>query len=540
MQRNRTSFLAAGLAAATALLGAAGGLGAQTSGGHHEGEAGLMPLYTEILGEYTWSVSTRSEEAQAYFDQGTRLMYAYTPTDARRSYEAARTIDPQCAMCWWGEAWSIGPYLNGGMRDQDAPAAYAAAQRAVELSERATPVERAMIEALAVRYRPEHPSTGRRGLDSAFVDAMADVYRRFPEHPEVATVYADALMLLEPRRGIWSVEKPSVALIHGVLEGVLEHDLGHPGACHAYVHATETTPKVYAAQACADLLGSSIPGASHINHMPSHTYNRVGRWGDATKSNIVAWQTDLRAGQGEGFAIYPAHNLHMLLFSAAMDGQGAIAIQAARDYSKLAVNDGDSFRALNLLRFGRFDEVLELETPPVNPIPHGFWAFARGHAHLRLGAADSAAIYLALVDSLATHAPPTRTFRVHRPDQLLGIVGHILRGEILREEGRVDAAVAEFGKAIEIEHGLIYDEPEPLPFAAGDWLGALLLEAGRPTEAERVYEAGLVARPNNGWSLVGLEQALRAQGRTAEADAALVRFREAWVRSEVWLPASRY
>jgi tetratricopeptide (TPR) repeat protein len=347
---------------------------------------------------------------------------------------------------------------------------------------------------------------------------MAAVFAREPRNHEVATLYADALMLLEPRRGVWPLAKPSVARIHGVLEGVLARDVTHPGACHLYIHATETTPRVREAQRCADLLGAAIPGASHILHMPSHTYNRVGRWGDATRVNVQAWHSDQRAAVGEGVSIYPSHNLHMLLFSASMDGQGALAIQAARDFAKLVPTDGAGLHALVLVRFGRFDEVLELTRAPAHPIHRGLWAFARGHAHLRLARPDSARAYLALVDSLARHTPATRMFRVHQPARLLGVVGGILRAELLRVEGRAADAVTAFQEAARLEDALVYDEPEPLPFAVRDWLGTLLLEQGKPADAERIFREALERRPHNGWSLVGLEQALRAQNRTADAD----------------------
>jgi tetratricopeptide (TPR) repeat protein len=523
------------LAGLLLLPAAAGAQGA----GHSGAEPGI-PLYGEVLGSHSWPVRTLSQKAQSYFDQGVRLMYAYARADARRSFEAATHADAECAMCWWGLGWSMGPYLNGAMNDADAARAHEAAGRALSLAQDGTPRERALIEALAARYRPTHPSHGRRGLDSAYAAAMADVYERFPDDVEVATLYADALMLLEPRRGVWSLEKPSVARIHAVLERALAFDIGHPGACHAYVHATETTPKVGEAQRCADLLGASIPGASHINHMPSHTYNRVGRWADATRANIQAWHTDLRARHGEGVAIYPAHNLHMLLFSASMDGQGALAAQAARDYTKLVPNDGSSFQALVLVRFGRFDEVLELTRAPAHPVHLGLWSFSRGLAHLRLGSADSAAIYLARVDSLATHTPAERTFRMHEPARLLGIVGNVLRAEQLRAAGRTEAAIQALEDAGRLEAGLTYDEPEPLPFLTRDFLGALLLEAGRPAEAERVYREALETRPHNGWSLFGLAQALRASGDEAAADEARERFRAAWARSEVLLHASRF
>jgi hypothetical protein len=265
-----------------------------------------IAIYKGVLGSFSWPVTTRVPEAQAYFDQGVRLMYSFAPAEARRSFVEARRRDPQCAMCWWGEAWSMGPYLNGPMEDADAPGAHAAATRARALARvRATPLEKALAEAMAVRYLPAHGPAGRKSLDSAFVNAMAAVFAREPRNHEVATLYADALMLLEPRRGVWPLAKPSVARIHGVLEGVLARDVTHPGACHLYIHATETTPRVREAQRCADLLGAAIPGASHILHMPSHTYNRVGRWGDATRVNVQAWHSDQRAAIGEGYPSTP-------------------------------------------------------------------------------------------------------------------------------------------------------------------------------------------------------------------------------------------
>jgi tetratricopeptide (TPR) repeat protein len=536
--RTRISRFALTVAAAASML--SGRLAAQAPPAHQGHQSNAIPLHETILGAHAWPITTTSPKAQAYFNQGLRLMYAYAPAEARRSFEESRRADASCAMCWWGEAWSMGSYLNGAMDDDDAPLAHAAAKRARDLAGTAKPVERDLIAALSSRYTTKHPSTGRRGLDSAYANAMAGVYARHPDDLEVATLYADALMLLEPRRGLWPLSKPSIVRIHQVLEGVLARHIGHPGACHAYVHATETSSKVTDAQKCADLLTASIPGASHINHMPSHTYNRVGRWGDATRVNIIAWHSDQRAERGEGFAIYPAHNLHMLLFAASVDGQGAIAIQAAKDYARLVPDDGASFRALTLVRFGRFDEVLELTKSPVHPVHAGLWAFGRGLAHLRMGKPDSATAYLARVDSLALNTPDSVVFRRHQPARILGIVGNILRGELLRAQGRSDDAVRALQEAVKLEEGLQYDEPEPLPFSARDFLGALLLEAGRTAEAAKVYEAALIARPNNGWSLVGLERSLRLLRRAAEADAAKTRFEQAWARSEVLLTESRF
>lgn len=521
-------------------------LAAQHADGHAAAPAdSAPPLYGEALGSsVSWPVTTASAEAQAYFDQGVKLMYAYARVHARPSFAQARRLDPACAMCWWGEAWSMGAYLNGAMADADAPAAHAAARHARELAARnGTELERALTEALTARYRESHEPAGtRRQLDSAYVRAMEGVYARFPDDLQVATLYADALMLLEPRRGPWLLDKPSIQAIHAVLERGLAANPGHPGVCHAYIHATEMTPRAGEAQACADLLVTAMPGASHLNHMPSHTYNRVGRWADAVESNVLAWASDGRAAQGPGRAvsIYPGHNVHMLLFAASVDGQEARAIQAADDWAGLMQGgDGGSLRSLARVRFGRWNEVLAVTETPSHPVHRGMWAFARGHAHLRTGAADSAAAYLERVDSLAANSP-TSTFRGHPAQRLLGILGGLLRGEMHRAAGRMEEAVAAFEEAIVREDSLAYDEPEPLPFAARDWLGAALLEMGRAADAERVYRAALDDRPHNGWSLFGLEQALRAQGRTAEADEALARFQQAWARSQTPLTSSRF
>ena len=497
-------------------------------------------LRAQSLGTYSWRITTPSTQAQAHFDEGLRLMYGYATTEAVEAFGKARAADPSCAMCWWGEAWSMGPTFNSGMSPQKAPLAHAAAARARELAGRTTPVEQAMIAALVPRYAPTHPPTGRKALDSAFANAMATVHARYPKHDDVAALYADALMLLEPRRGIWPLEKPAVGRIHEVLEQVLVRNIGHPGACHAYIHATETTPKAGNAQRCADLFGAAIPGVSHVNHMPSHTYNRVGRWGDATQSNVVAVDTDRRAVRGAGYSIYPAHNLHMLFFSASVDGQQRAAVQAVNDYAVMLPTEGAGFQATVLARFGRFDEILGLTTAPAHPIGQGMWAFGRGLAHLRRGSRDSATVWIARVDSLAEHTPKTRMFRVHEPSRLIGVLGHILRGEILRDAGRMDEAIAALRAAAALEAGLNYDEPEPLPFLSADFLGAALLDAGRSAEALLVYEAALLARPSNGWSLFGLERALRATGRPGDADVARARFEKAWMRSTVTLSASRF
>ena len=351
---------------------------------------------------------------------------------------------------------------------------------------------------------------------------------------DAATLYAEALFVMEPRRGTRDLNKPSVRRLHQVLEGILARDIRHPGGCHLYIHATESTTEPERAEACAEFIGNSIPGASHINHMPSHTWNEIGRWADAVRANIQAWHSDQKAPIGEGFAIYPQHNLHMLLFAASMDGQGAIATQAGKDYTKLT---GNSFhQALTLLRFGRFDEILALDNRPEDIVTGGLWDFARGYAHLRSGESDFAGVYL---DRVRKGAESTdATFRFHSAAQLLGVADGILEGEILLAAGSLEEAIASFERAVTTEDGMTYDEPEPLPFAARHWLGAALLEANRFADAERVYREELEDHPHNGWSLLGLVAALDAQGEAStEARADL---EASWARADVWIRASRF
>ena len=493
-----------------------------------------IDVFKNGLGSFTRPISSTSKEAQAYFDQGFQMMYAFAKPEAVRSFREAWKRDPHCAICYWGEAWAWGSYLNSPMRDEESPHAYAAVRKALSLKEKATEKERALIEAMAVRYVEKFDAEQRVEQDRAYRDAMARVAARYPDDLEIATLYADALFLLEPRRGTRDVDDPNVKRLHQVLEGVLTRDLHHPGACHLYIHATESTVEPHRAEACAEVLGKAIPGASHINHMPSHTFNEIGRWGDSVRANLEAWHSDLKAEIGEGFAIYPEHNLHMLLYAAAYDGQGAIAMRAGKDYAKLTGNT--FYEVLTQIRFGRFDEVLEVTNRPDGEVPGGLWDFAQGYAHLKQGQADFAQVYLARVKKAAESAKAS--FRMHSAKDLLGIAAGILEGEIQRMAGDLPAAIASFQRAADIQVTLDYDEPEPLPFAAHHWLGAALLEAKRYEEAEAAYRADLKEHPRNGWSLFGLKQALAGQEKsTQDVDAQFV---DSWSRADTWIRASRF
>lgn len=516
--------------------------GSTTLAQHDQHDPGPLPkyvsepiaLFTVGLGPFTRTISTSNTETQAFFDQGFQMMYAFAKLDAVRSFREAWKRDPGCAICYWGEGWAWGSYLNGPMSAEQSPFAYAATQKALALKATATPKERAFIEALAVRYVKDFDPEKRAEQDKAYAEAMRKVYEAYPDDLDAGTLYADALFLLEPRRGTRDVNAPNIQRLHAVLESVLARDARHPGACHLYVHATESTVRPEKAESCAQYLGKTIPGASHINHMPSHTFNEVGRWGDSVRANLEAWHSDLKADVGEGFAIYPDHNLHMLLYAASMDGQGAIAMQAGKDYAK---RTGDTmYQVLTLVRFGRFDEVLEIVKRPEREVPAGVWDFAQGYAHLRTGGADFAKVYLGRVRKTAETSKAE--FRTHPARRLLGVLAGILEGEIARGAGDVPGAIAAFERAVALDDELDYDEPEPLPFPARHWLGAALLEAGRHADAERVYREDLKDHPHNGWSLLGLQQALAAQGTPSpDIDRDLA---ASWSRSDTWIRASRF
>jgi hypothetical protein len=451
-----------------------------------------------------------------------------------RSFRESWKRDPDCAICYWGEAWAWGSYLNAPMSAEEAPYAYIAIQEATKRRNHADEKERALIDAMAVRYVEHFDAARRVDQDRAYADAMKKVADRFPDDLEIVTLYADALFLLEPRRGSRDINDPNVQRLHQVLESVLARDIHHPGACHLYVHATESTVVPGRAQACAEFLGQSIPGASHINHMPSHTWNEVGRWGDSVRSNLEAWHSDLKASVGEGFAIYPEHNLHMLLYAASYDGQGAIAMRAGKDYAKLT---GESFyEVLTLVRFGRFDEVLAVTNRPKPDVQGGLWDFAQGYAYLKLGQADMARVYLERVRKIA--ATSTAAFRVSPAKDLLAVVAGILDGEMKRMAGDLPGAIAAFQTAADTQEALIYDEPEPLPFSARQWLGAALVEHKNFAEAEAIYRAELVHHPHNGWSLLGLQQALAGQGK--KSDEIDSDFTASWSRSDTWIRSSRF
>ncbi|MEC7860801.1 MAG: hypothetical protein VX469_05965 [Pseudomonadota bacterium] len=495
----------------------------------------------EALGNYTWEINTNEPMAQNYFNQGMQLRWAYNVNEAARSMAEARRIDPKCAICYWGEAFALGSFLNAHMTTEKGVLGRKAILTAAELAEgNASQMEQDLIEATVVRY-PENWTTemsrdkqARQPTYRAFADAMAEVYKKYPDNHEIAAVYAVSLFMLEERRGYRDLNSSSLIHLHNVLTGVLDEDITHPGACHLYIHATESTTEPGRAELCADHLSDAVPVASHIQHMPSHTYNEIGRWDKAVIANTKAQQSDLRAKENKGFSYGDSHNIHMLLYAASYDGQGSVAMQAGRDYRK--ITDMSPYEVLTQIRFGRFDDVLANDNKPKDAYSAAVWTFAKGYAQLKTGNIQAAKETHSKV--LESHATMTGTFRGDSKKNLTEIVALILAGEIALTEGDTDEAILYFEKSVKMEDTLEFSEPEPLPFAARHWLGAALLQVGDYQGAERTYREELADHPHNGWSLFGLKEALVAQN--IDDPAVNKDLEESWSRSNLWITSSRF
>ena len=514
--------------------------------------ASAVPLYDD-LGDYHYAITTADPVAQQYFDQGLRLYYAFNHAEAIRSLREAQRLDPECAMCWWAEAMAWGPNINLPMDSASGAAAYAAEQEALALRRHASESERALIDALAVRYEAVPPEE-RAELDRAYASAMADVARSYPADLDIGVLYAESLMDLRPW-DYWTEEgtpQPGIedALSH--LELALQRNPRHPGACHFYIHAVE---KIYPERAvpCAERLASLMPGAGHLVHMPGHIYIRVGRYLDAVAANehaVHADETyirDQRPGMGMYTAGYYPHNYDFMAFAATMIGRSSQAIDAAEKVSTLIPAEMFGTPGMDFLqhwsirpllvrvRFARWDELLATPAPPADR-PHslGMWHYARGRALAATGDVAGALRELEELRSIEQR-PELRELKLEynlSPD-LLRIADGVLTGWTEAAAGRHDAGVAALRDAVLAEDRLVYGEPPEWTVSARQDLGAVLLEAGRAAEAEQAFREDLQRFPENGWSLHGLATALRLQGRNAEADTVSVDFQRVWATADV-------
>jgi tetratricopeptide (TPR) repeat protein len=508
------------------------------------------------LGKHTFKVTTRSTKAQAFVSQGLNLSYGFNHAEAGRAFREAARLDSTCAMAWWGQALVLGPNINAPMDPSEETNALALAEQAMRRRRHASAREQALIEALAKRYRGD--AALRAAGDSAYAAAMNRLVERFPQDDDIVVLWAESAMDLRP----WNYWRPDgtpyprTLQIRERLETVMKRSPNHPGALHLYIHLMEPTREAAVAEAAADRLLTLMPAAGHMVHMPSHIYQRVGRYEDSARSNELAMRADedyitqCRAQGLYPMAYYP-HNIHFLWFAATMDGRSELAVSSAR---KTAAQVSDSsLAALPLLagfrvvpwyaltRFGRWDEMLAEKRPPQgDAFLLGTWMYARGLALLAKGRRDDAN---RMLDSLRRIVKADgldyTLFSPNSARRILAIAPEALAGEIAAARGDHDAAIRHLETAVRLEDGLTYTEPSEWHYPPRHALGAVLLAAGRAPEAETVYWDDLRRHPENGWALHGLAAALQAQGRDAEAADARARFQLAWARSDVKLEGSR-
>lgn len=541
-----------GLGLVILAVGLAGGCATSPKNGSVTAERELR------LGNHHFKVSTKSKEAQRAFDRGLTLAYSFAHHASEMEFRHAAELDPNLAMAWWGVALVNGPHINFPIVPPDkAKKAWEALEKAQAAAAAAsadmTPLEKDLIAALSKRYASPQPEN-RRPLDEAYAEAMREVWRKYPANADVGALFAESMMDLRPW-DFWQADgtpQPGTAEIVATLEQTLWLNKNHPGAIHYYIHTMEASLTPEKAEKPADRLGKLVPDAGHMVHMPAHIYARVGRWTDAANANVGAMNADklyrAKFPRPGFYAMYMGHNAHFLGWTAMIEGRSEEAIKQARimvagipadflaDYGPVA--DGYlAFVFEALMRFGKWEEILKEPKPPHDlPLSQALWRYTRAAALAALDRLPEARAEQQIFEAAAQAVPHDRTFGNNSATNLLQIARHNLAGEIAAKEKNYELAIGELRKGIAIEDGIRYDEPPDWIQPVRHTLGAVLLKAGKPADAETVYLEDLKKYPENGWALFGLTDALRAQGKDARETER--RFKKAWKRADTELTAS--
>ncbi|MBN8248954.1 MAG: hypothetical protein J0L84_16115 [Verrucomicrobia bacterium] len=512
------------------------------------------PLFSG-LGTLEHPVTTRNPRAQRYFNQGLRLVFGFNHKEAIRSFQSAAALDPGCAMAWWGIAYAHGPHVNRPMDASDTAAAWEALQSALAVRSGASAKEQAYIDALQSRYQPGH-AADRLALDRAFADAMRILVREYPDDLDARTLFAESLMNTMPW-DYWTRDrtpKPETGEILEALRFVLSRDPDHPGANHYYIHAVEAGPDPGLGTAAADRLRFAVPAAGHLAHMPSHIDMRVGRYHEAVEANVRAARADrdyVRHCRAQGFypGVYYPHNLHFLWWAQVFEGSSRDALSTARRTVEYTLDStcGPSpvleaprlrhLPWLTLARFGRWDELLAVPAPPGTNdflVDRALWHFCRGW--VLAGRQDPGAAAREL-DSLRDLAGSDAVAALNNPafpvTATLAVPVAWLSARVAAARGDAPGMIAAFETAVAAEDAIPYMEPTFWPLPVRQAFGAALIRAGDPARAEAVFREDLNRWPRNGWSLFGLEQALRAQGRAEAAADVQRQFTDAWKHADV-------
>ncbi len=515
------------------------------------------PLW-EGLGDLSFPITTDDDLAQRYFDQGLRLTYAFNHAEARRAFRKAQEIDPDCALCYWGEAFVLGPNINAGMDEASNAPAIAAITLAQELAGGASEREQSLIAALAQRYSADL-SADRGALNVAYADAMAEVTERFPDDLDIAVLYADSLMNLSPW-DYWEADgetpKGRVGEQVATLERVLAANPDHPGAIHLYIHTVEASTTPERAEPFADRLGGLMPAAGHLVHMPSHIYYRIGRYIDSLEANrdaVAADEAYLETVEANGiypYGYYP-HNVHFLLVSAQMSGDGPTTIDAAQkladivpDAAAAAIPWVQAIRSAPYFAYAQYAdaETILAEPDPGDTFPYikATWHYMRGIAHATEGDTAAATAESEAIAAIGAAADFDTLIAGGVPAPLvLDLARHVIAGRIAQAEGDTDGAVEAFRQAVAIQDGLPYMEPPYWYYPVRQSLGAALLAAGETTEAEQVFRRSLVDAPNNGWALFGLMRTYEAMGDDGAAAEIASLLERAWAGDSDGLDLAR-
>lgn len=511
------------------------------------------------LGDHHIAVTTKSDQSQYFFDQGYRLTMGFNHSEALRAFKEAVRLDPENAMAYWGWALVLGPNLNLPMQAGVVAQAYAAMQSAVELKDQVSPRERAFIEALATRYAKDS-TADRTMLDDAYANAMSALVKQYPDDLDAATLYAAAIMNTNPW-DYWYRDgspKPHTETVLATLNSVIDRDPDHAGAHHYLIHTVEAfRPDLGVAS--ADKLGKLMPAAGHLVHMPSHIYMRVGRYADSYDANVMAIKADENyitqcRAQGLYPLVYYPHNIHFLVWSAMFQGRSKEAIEAARLVAEKVPTDSkgntsapyETFRSQPMFvmaRFGQWDDMLAEPQPNENAqFMNGVWRYGRGMAYARNGKPIRALEELDHLKRLQQLAAANESYHqgFSSAGGLLNIAKEVLSGEIAARQGDISRAISHLEKAVRLEDGLLYREPSDWYFPVRHILGALLLEAELPAEAEVVYWEDLRRYPKNGYSLFGLKQSLLAQKKSDVASVIGDQLNRAWEHADMTLTTSRY
>ena len=516
----------------------------------------IAPLF-ENLGNHHYAVTTSSEEAQKFFDQGLRLTYAFNHAEAHRSFREAARLDPNCAMAYWGQAFALGSNINDPFLDTERiTKAYEAVQKAAELADQVSSKEKDLIEALTTRQSAD-TTADLNVLNQAYSDAMQEVARKYPDDPDILTLYADAVMNTMPWN-YWDADgtpHPGVLEAKKALESAIALNPDHPGAHHSYIHMVEL-PYPEQGVPSAEKLGSFMPAAGHLVHMPSHIFIRVGRYEDAVKANIDAVAADEEyISQCYAQGMYPLgyypHNIHFLWSASSLLGDSKTAIEAAKKTAEKVpiselttltfLQDYITTPMLAYTRFGKWNEVLTIPKPG-DQYKHVMliWHYTRGIAFLHKNNIKEAEEELTAIEQLiqdpelesliANYTNPTSS--------IAKVAQRVVAGEIAAAQENYDHAIALLQEGVAFEDALVYSEPVAWHIPVRQNLGAVLLKADRPAEAEVVYKEELEKNRENGWSLIGLYHSLQAQGKTQEANEVMLRFEKAWALSDIQIDGS--